>query len=151
VSGNKAAKEKSAMFYKKTLASLILAAAVLAPAASFAAPAEKAPCILSAHRITSVTPYRVQQHAGRGVTTRLAGAQVFVQAEPGLTPEWLELQLARHITEMKAPAGMPNCALGVKDVSVKVDSAGTGFAVKLIARDSSQAEEVLRRAQLLAR
>ena len=139
------------MFHKKILASIILAAAALAPAASFAAPTEQAPCILSAHRITSVTPYRVQQHVGRGVTSRLAGAQVFVQAEPGLTPEWLQLQLARHITEMKAPAGMKNCALGVKDVSVKVDSAGTGFAVKLIARDSSQAEEVLRRAQLLAR
>jgi hypothetical protein len=138
------------MFYKKTLASIVLAAAVLAPAASFAAPAEKAPCILSAHRITSVTPYRVQQHAGRGVTSRLAGAQVFVQAEPGLTPEWLQLQLARHISEMQGPAGMKNCALGVKDVSVKVDSAGTGFAVKLIARNSGQAEEVLRRAQLLA-
>ena len=139
------------MFHKKTLASIILAAAVLAPAASFAAPAEEAPCILRSHQITSVAPYRVQQHTGRGVTTRLAGAQVFVRAEPGLTPEWLELQLARHISEMQGPAGMKNCALGVKDVRVKVDSAGTGFAVKLIARDSAQAEEVLRRAQLLAR
>jgi hypothetical protein len=138
------------MFQKKTLASIVLAAAVLVPSASFAAP-EQAPCILRAHQITSVAPYRVQEPAGRGVTTRLAGAQVFVRAEPGLTREWLQLQLARHITEMQAPAGMKNCALGVKDVSVKVDSAGTGFVVKLSARDGSQAEEVLRRAQLLVR
>jgi len=139
------------MSHKGILASIILAAAVLAPAASFAAPAQEAPCILRSHRITSVTPYRVQQHAGRGVTSRLAGAEVSVQAEPGLTPEWLQLQLARHIAAMQGPADMKNCALGVKDVSVKVESAGTGFAVKLIANDSSQAEEVLRRAQLLAR
>jgi hypothetical protein len=137
------------MFNKKVLAAVVLAAAALAPAASLAAPAQEAPCILRSHHITSVTPYRIQQHAGRSVTTRLAGAQVFVQAEPGLTPEWLELQLARHITAMKGPTGMANCALGVKDVSVKVNSAGTGFAVKLIARNASQAEEVLRRAQLL--
>ena len=138
------------MFNKKVLAAVILAAAALAPAASLAAPAREPPCILRSHHVTSVTPYRIQQHAGRGVTSQLAGAQVFVQAEPGLTPEWLELQLARHIIAMMGPPGMANCALGVKDVSVKVDSAGTGFAVKLIARNASQAEEVLRRAQLLA-
>jgi hypothetical protein len=44
---------------------------------------------------------------------------------------------------------MKDCALDVNDVKVRVDPAGTGFAVKLIARDASQAEEVLRRARLL--
>jgi hypothetical protein len=138
------------MFNKKFLAAVVLAGAALTPVASFAANPESAPCILREHRITAVTPYRVQQHVGRGVTTRLAGAQVFVQAEPGLTPEWLELQLGRHIAAMNGSDSMKNCALDVKDVSVKVDSAGTGFAVKIMARDPSKAEEVLRRARLLA-
>ena len=81
------------MFTKRGFAGVLLAAAVLVPSASFAAP-EKAPCILSTHRITSVKPYKIQKPAGRGVTSRLAGAELFVRAEPGLTPEWLELQLA---------------------------------------------------------
>jgi hypothetical protein len=47
-------------------------------------------------------------------------------------------------------ASMADCALEVKGVTVQVDSAGAGFDVKLIARDANQAEEVLRRARLLA-
>jgi hypothetical protein len=70
------------------------------------------------------------------------------QAEPGLTAQWLELTLARHIAQMHSTS-MKDCAFGVKDVKVQVDPAGTGFAVKLVARDSAQAEEVLRRARLL--
>jgi len=34
-------------------------------------------------------------------------------------------------------------------VTVRVDSAGTGFLIKIIARDASKADEVLRRARLL--
>jgi hypothetical protein len=137
------------MFNKKFLAAVVLAGATLAPAASFAANPSSGPCILREHRITAVTPYRVQQHVGRGVTTRLAGAEVFIQAEPGLTPEWLQLKLTRHIAAMQGAGSMANCALDVKDVGIKVDSAGPGFAVKIFAKDPSKAEEVLRRARLL--
>lgn len=137
------------MFNRKFLAAVVLAGTTLAPTASFAATSQSTDCILREHRIASVTPYRVQEYHGRGSTSRLAGAQVFVQAEPGLTPEWLELQLARHIAAMHGQGSMKDCAFDVKDVSVKVDSAGTGFAVKIIARDPNKAEEVLRRAQLL--
>ena len=42
-----------------------------------------------------------------------------------------------------------HCALGVKDVQVAVEPAGAGFAVKLIAKDETQAREVLRRAEAL--
>jgi len=135
------------MFNKKILAAIALSGAILAPSASFAGPA-RPPCILNEHSISSVTPYRVYQHVGRGVTSRLAGAEVFVQAEPGLTAQWLELTLARHVAQMHSTS-MKDCAFSVKDVKVQVDPAGTGFAVKLIARDSAQAEEVLRRARLL--
>ncbi len=138
------------MFNRKFLAAVVLAGAALVPGVSFAANPQAAPCILREHRVTSVTPYRIQEYHGRGATSRLAGAQIFVQAEPGLTPEWLELQLARHIAAMHGDRSMKDCAFDVKDVSVRVDSAGTGFAVKLIARDASKAEEVLRRARLLA-
>jgi hypothetical protein len=135
------------MFNKKILAAIALSGAILAPSASFAGKAQP-PCILNERSISSVVPYRVYQHVGRGVTTRLAGAQVFVQAEPGLTAQWLELTLVRHIAQMHGTS-MKDCAFSVKDVKVEVDPAETGFAVKLIARDASQAEEVLRRARLL--
>jgi hypothetical protein len=146
------------MFNRKILAAFVLAATALAPMASYAAPAaaKAAPCILREHRITAVTPYLVELprgpveiHQGRAAVQQLRGATVFVQAEPGLTAEWLQLTLGRHLAEMQGPAEMKDCAFDVKDVQVKVMSAGAGFGVYLIARDSTKAEEVLRRARLL--
>jgi hypothetical protein len=144
------------MFTRKILAALVLAGTTLAPIASYAsyaapAAARPAPCILREHHITAVTPYRVQGHQGRVAVQELRGATVLVQAEPGLTAEWLQLTLGRHLAEMHGQTGMRDCAFDIKNVQVLVSSAGAGFSVNLIARDSSQAEEVLRRARLLVR
>jgi hypothetical protein len=136
------------MFHFKTLSAALLAASLLVPSASFA-DTNRAPCVLREHSVTSVTPYRVQERVGRGTVTRLKGAQVFVRAEPGLTAEWLELTLRRHLAAMRGPAAMKDCAFAVAKVKVQVNSAGAGFVVKLIARDAAAAKEVLRRAELL--
>ena len=129
------------------ISALAITAAIptLASAADFAA----APCLLREHRVSAVTPYRVEEHIGKATFTRLRGANVFILAEPGLTAEWLQLTLSRHIAEMRGSATMRDCPFDVDDVGVQVDSAGTGFSVRLIARDTDKAEEVLRRAHLL--
>jgi hypothetical protein len=139
------------MFNRKILAALVLVGATFAPVASYAAPAaaKPAPCILREHRITAVAPYRIETHQGRVAVQELRGATVFVQAEPGLTAEWLQLTLSRHLAEMQGPSDMKDCAFDVNDVQVRVASSGAGFSVNLIARDSNKAEEVLRRARLL--
>jgi hypothetical protein len=145
------------MFNRKILAAFVLAGTILAPMASYAAPAAATPpCILREHHVTAVTPYlvelprgAVEVHQGRAAVQQLRGATVFVQAEPGLTAEWLQLTLGRHLAEMQGSADMKDCAFDVKDVQVKVTSAGAGFGVYLIARDAHKAEEVLRRARLL--
>ena len=140
------------MFNRKVVAAFVLAGSTLAPLASYAAPAAAAkpePCILREHRITAVTPYRVEGRQGRVVVQELRGATVSVQAEPGLTAEWLQLTLGRHLAEMQGSAGMKDCAFDVKDVQVKVTSSGAGFSVNLIARHAVNAPEILRRAQLL--
>lgn len=138
------------MFIRRFLASVVLAGAALVPSTSFATGrAERPPCVLRAHHITSVAPYSVLEHRGRTPRKRLAGARVHVQAEPGLTAEWLELTLSRHLAEMRGPADMNDCAFDMKDVSVRVESAGTGFAVNVTTRNPSQAGELLRRARLL--
>ncbi len=144
------------MYKRKILTTLMLAASTLAPVASHAAPAAAAPCILREHRITAVAPYvvglprgPVEIRQGRPTVRQLRGATVFVQAEPGLTAEWLQLTLNRHLAEMKGPGGMKDCAFDVNDVQVKVTSTGAGFGVYLIAHDPGKAQEVLRRARLL--
>ena len=138
------------MFTKKIAAVLMVSAATALPTLAFAAPSDApAHCILKQHRVTKVQALHVTERYGRGSSERLVGAEVFVQAEPGLTAEWLQLSIQHHMADMGG-AGMPNCALDAKDVRVSVESAGTGFAVKITGKDTTQAKEILRRATLLA-
>lgn len=135
------------MFIRRLIPCLILGAATLLPVVAAAEPAKNTPCVLLEHQVTSVTPYRVLTHYGRGSTERLAGARVNVRAEPGLTAEWLQLTIQQHLTKMQGTT-MAGCPLDLDNLRVEVDSAGAGFTVKLIAQNAAQAKEVLHRAQL---
>lgn len=118
------------------------------------APAAGAACVLKQYQVTAVRPYRVEQHelgGGHLVTSKLLGADVDVQAQPGLTAEWLWLTLDRHIEEVRNSGRMGDCPLDVKEVQVQVLSAGPGFTVRLTAPDQKAAEDIQRRAQSLAR
>src|SRR5882672_9015272 len=139
------------MFVRNLIAAVALSAAVISPAISQAAEAStaRAPCILNQYRIGSVAPYNVEQHIGKNTLQSLRGAEIYVEAQPGLTAEWLQLNLSRHVTEMQGPATMRDCAFDLDSVHVDVSSAGSGFLVRLIAPDSKTGQEVLRRAQLL--
>ena len=137
------------MFIRKLVVISGLAAGLLAPAASFAGTATgKPPCILGNYQVKSVTPYNVGERTGKTVYTRLAGAQVFLEAQPGLTAEWLRLNLGRHLQAMQSGQSMPDCAFDMKDVRIQVEPAGTGFNVKFITNDAKEAKELLRRVEL---
>jgi len=107
-------------------------------------------CVLREHHVSAVRPYNVDEHIGRATIERLRGAQLYIQAEQGLTAEWLRLTLQRHISQMSATA-MTDCPLDVKDIHVSVESAGPGFWIKITANSGDQAQEILRRAQRLVR
>ena len=130
-------------------AGILALAAAIAPATSFAA--AKPPCILNNYHVTAVEPYQVvDQHTGKATFNRVQGAQILLQAQPGLTAEGLRLQVTRYLTQMQnSSSRMPDCAFDVSGTRVQVDPVGTGFSVKLIAKDSARAQEVLRRARLL--
>ena len=134
------------------LASVLTLAALagIAPAAIADSSADReVPCILRDNHVASVRPYRTEEHIGRATLQRLRGAEIRVQAEPGLTAEWLRLKLGRHLAAMQGMAAMKDCVFDVDRVKLQVDSAGAGFVVKLIAKEAGDAAEVLRRAQLL--
>lgn len=133
----------------KLVPALSLLAFLLVPATSFARTNDRAPCILQEHRITTVTPYRINEQHGRASVQRLRGASIFVQAEPGLTGEWLQLKLQRQLAAMRGSASMPDCVFDLDKVRVRVESGGTGFWVRIIAADTQTGQEVLRRAELL--
>ena len=137
------------MLIRTFVASVALAAVTAVPTLSHAASSSRSPCILDEHHIVSVAPYQVEERSGHNVFQQVRGAQIFIAAEPGLTAEWLQLNLQRHVTAMQGPAAMPDCAFDLSNVRVDVASAGSGFWVRLIAPDTKSGEELLRRAQLL--
>jgi len=135
------------MSIRKFVFALALGATTMMPVIASADTPAKG-CVLMEHRVTAVTPYRIVRQYGRASNQELAGAQVLIQAEPGLTAEWLQLTIQQHLAKMQTEH-MGDCPLDMSGVRVQVDSAGAGFAVKIIAKDPAQAKEVLRRAELL--
>ncbi|WP_394843475.1 hypothetical protein LZC95_41315 [Pendulispora brunnea] len=135
------------MFARKALTVLVLAGSVLGiPTVSLAATAATSPsCELRERHVVSVEPYRPEEHVGRATFPVLRGARLYVQAEPGLTAEWLRHSLARHIAAQQSS----DCALDVDGLKVDVQSAGPGFWVTLSAPESKTGEEILRRARRL--
>ena len=93
--------------------------------------------------------FLAHQELAHAVVQRLRGASIFVQAEPGLTGEWLQLKLQRQLAAMRGSASMPDCVFDLDKVRVRVESGGTGFWVRIIAADTQTGQEVLRRAELL--
>jgi len=91
------------MLIRKIAAISALVVASMMPAMASAATSEAtatseaARCALHDHQVVSVTPYSVEQHVGYSTLSRLGGADVHVRAEPGLTAQWLQVSLARHI------------------------------------------------------
>lgn len=139
------------MFIRPALGFFALSACALLSSPSRADDTAPAPqCALDQHRVVAVEPYRVETRIGYGYVTELRGAQLYIQAEPGLTPEWLRLVLGRELAGAANSAGGA-CAVFGDDVHVEVVSAGPGMWVQVIARDARSGEDVLGRARRLVR
>jgi hypothetical protein len=126
----------------------VATALVAAPRAQAGSPAHEC---FSSYKPTRVLPYEVERfsdYATHTVDKVLAGAHVFIPAEPALTAEWLRSRLDRRTP---LPTAESECPLDVRGVSLSVQSGGPGFWVTIAANDHESAEEVLRRAQRVVR
>src|SRR5450432_266078 len=88
--------------------------------------AKPATCVLPQYTIAAVEPHLEVVYV-KVNARRVRGAEIFVAAEPGLTTEWLRLQIDRHRGAPHAPSR--NCVLDVGGTDVSVDSRGAGFVV----------------------
>jgi hypothetical protein len=139
------------MYIRKLFAAAALTMSMVVPTVALAGePTAPAACVFGGYQIASVTPYRVEERTGRALSfRRLRGAEIRVQAQPGLTVEWLQLTLQQRLQEAKR-GDLHDCVLGTDVSRVEVSSAGTGFIVRLVAKDTKKADEVFRRASVLA-
>jgi hypothetical protein len=88
--------------------------------------------------------HRTEQQS-YGFQELLAGARVFVYAEPGLTAEWLHYSLAQQ-----RGASNSTCPLDVPGARLTVQSGGPGFWVTVSSESTRSAKEILKRAEQLA-
>jgi hypothetical protein len=128
---------------RRLLIAAVLSLSIAVPVAAKAAIG--AACSLgSAYPVTSVAPYRASEGGGYVYDLRLRGAEITVQAQPGLTQEWLQRTLENEIAE-----GV--CSFGAAKVGVSVMSAGGGFSVLLTGSDERAGREILEHAQQLTK
>lgn len=106
-----------------------------------------APCPPARYHVVSVAPHYMQDINGKR-TLHLMGADIRVEAQPGVTPEFLTAELNRHLSAM-GTSGMPGCVFGVTGSTAGVRSTGDGFVFYVTAPDTESAKEILRRARLL--
>jgi hypothetical protein len=100
--------------------------------------------------ITSVEPYRVTETSLKHSWIALEGAVINVRPAPGVTREWLQRAVEDHLGRMAASGPMGNCPLSVAGASASVSSTQDGFAITVQSKDKNAANEILRRAELLA-
>ena len=129
------------MAWLSVVPGLLLAASTVA-----ASPNQPAPrCSFQEFSPVAVAAYNTDEDFGLGAYTRLRGAQIFVAAKPGLTAEWLSLQVQQEIGKLNN-----SCRPSVNDVQVSVVSAGSGFWVMLSAKSEREAAAVLKWARSMS-
>jgi hypothetical protein len=106
---------------------------------------QQSPCVLLGHRVLSITPHWVMETNGKR-TRHLTGADVQIEAEPGMTAEYLTVEVRRYLS---SGTGYPACVLGVPGSTVQVVSTGDGFVFHVTAADTKIADEIVRRARSL--
>jgi len=134
----------------------VLSAAALVATAALSSPTPAAPapeahahwCALASFQITQVASLYADEHINQTIVRRFTGAQVFLPAQPGLTPEWIRASIARHQSN---PRATYECPLDIEGATVTVTSGGTGFWVQISAKDADAAKEILNRAKRLVR
>jgi hypothetical protein len=106
-------------------------------------------CMVMGHRVLSTSPRWVQDIDGKHAR-HLVGADVRIAAEPGMTPEYLTVELRRYLSAPGAGHPTSECVFGVEGSHVEVRSAGDGFVFSITGPDTRSAEEILSRARRLS-
>jgi hypothetical protein len=125
--------------------SMLLTAQLMAATATHAAE----PCVFDKYAPAAVKPYSEEENLAYGTYSFMRGAQLYIPAQNGLTPEWLQTSIERAImTRPGSPEASSqdplSCSPNIKDVRVTVTSAGSGFWVTLIGRDQQSGEALVK-------
>jgi hypothetical protein len=128
---------------------LALVAALALPHVSHAeSTADSAQCFIDPQSVFTVKPYYGRPTISRNSLKPLRGAEVQLVPAVGLSSELLAARLKRLLRASER-GHLPGCLLDVGHVHIGSNPMGDAESVMLIARDPGDAQQVLRRAQLL--
>jgi hypothetical protein len=106
--------------------------------------------VLSEYRISSVTPYLADGTAPKSTSKEQLGAVVRVEAQPGLTAQWLQLRLDRELAAIHQDRGAAvGSPLSVPDARTTVSPGLDGFVVTIAAPNQASGRQILERAMAL--
>ncbi len=108
-----------------------------------ARPLDPSACALDTYAPATVSAYVENDHSNKVMFPRYRGADVFIDARPGLTVEWLRHELVPRVDPRH------ECALGVPGAEVVVSSDGPGFRVTIRSLDAHAAEQILTLARVV--
>jgi len=112
--------------------------------AATATPAADQCSLTDTYHISAVTPYRAVDHTvPTHEEAELKGVVLRVDAQPGLTKEWLQRTFEKSVAARE-------CGLGAEPVSVDVQSDGDAFQVQLTTDSRKGAADLLHRMQQMA-
>ena len=97
--------------------------------------------LTSTYPVVSVSPYTATHQGGFPVLTQTRGAVLHVQAQRGLTSEWLQ-------RSVEASVANGDCGFA-RDTRVTVNAAGDGFDVVLSSPNEDAARRIVNQAQQL--
>jgi hypothetical protein len=100
------------------------------------------------HRVVSITPQWVEESNGKR-TRHLVGVEIRIEAERGMTAEYLTVELRHHLSSTDTPHSMLEPVFGVEGSNVEVRSTGDGFVFRVTAPDTKRAEDIVRLSRLL--
>jgi hypothetical protein len=107
--------------------------------------AQQQSCVFGRNAPRTVVAYVAPQDFGGGAElaaySPLAGAQLYVPAQEGMTAEWLTLQLQRALARNTDDRN--SCGPHVGEVRVSAVASGPGYWVTLVAADPRQAASLL--------
>ncbi len=127
------------MSLRRTMTIAALGISALVPTLARAGDVETAAgCVFRNREVESVTPYKEQIRVGKVHYPTLGGATVNIKAEPGLSVEWLRVELGD-----RAKA----CGADTDQVTMVVERRTAGYAVRLIGQDTSAAKSILQQAK----